>query len=251
MKWTTIASLAMLALVANVAIGANLITESFEADPGATYTLTTEFDDGGFDFWGRYAVPDNSNAARDDFQNGWDGSFGIIGQDHDAEGGPATTLIDINGIDISGAPQVLVTIALGALNSEPMFANYEAADGDQLEIFGQIDGGGYVLLGGFYPPLEGQGDNQGGPQPNAGDLYRDTDSDGIGDGKGLTVDLTDFRFVVPGTGSTFDLQIASTSTDSFEPIAVDNVRIDSVPEPTSVAMLMAGAAMLVGLRKRS
>jgi hypothetical protein len=45
-----------------------LHTESFEVPPGGGYTLSTAFDDGSFDYFDRYAVPDNTNAARDDFQ---------------------------------------------------------------------------------------------------------------------------------------------------------------------------------------
>ncbi|MEO1273719.1 MAG: hypothetical protein AAFX99_37050, partial [Myxococcota bacterium] len=75
--------------------------ESFEEVPGATYTLTGAFDDGGFDFFGRFAAPDTSNGARDDFADCFDCSFAIFGQDIDGDGGPSTGVITIADIDIS------------------------------------------------------------------------------------------------------------------------------------------------------
>ena len=189
-----------------------LYQESFEQAPGSTYTLENAFDDGSFDFFDRFAAPDNGNGARDDFQNGFDGGFAIFGQDQDGTGGDATRTISILGLDISGATGLEATIALGALNSAPTFNNYEGDDG--IQIFATIDAGTPMLIGEFAPPA-------GGP----GDLLLDTNADGDGDGTGLTTDLTDFTFEIPGTGTVLDITIDVTSDDSFEPIVVDNVRV--------------------------
>ncbi|MHC4877098.1 MAG: choice-of-anchor I family protein [Planctomycetota bacterium] len=191
-----------------------IFQESFEAAPGSTYALSSQIDSG-FDYFDRFASPDNSNAARDDFQLGFDGSFAIHGQDHDGQGGSATQTITIPGINIAGQGTTQATVALGALNSEPAFQNFEAADGDKIEIFATVDAGSRTLIGRFAPPASG-----------AGDLYLDTDLDGVGDGPNLTVELTDYGFEVPAVGSSLTLEIELTSTDSFEPIVVDNVRVE-------------------------
>ncbi len=187
--------------------------ESFESAPGTSYTLSDPFDDGGFDFFNRYAVPDNSNGARNDFQAGWAGSFGILSQDNDGEGGAATRTITIGPIDISGAASpVGITGSFGALNGEPEFDNYEGGDG--IQIFADIDGT-RTLIGAFAPDASG-----------AGDLYQDTNLDGTGDGVNLTTTLTSFSFAAPSTGTSLTLEIELTSNDSFEPLAVDNIRVD-------------------------
>lgn len=218
-----------------------IITESFETDPGTTYTLSNQFDDGSFDFFDRYMVPEpiGGNAARDDFQNGWNGDWGILGQDHDGDGFAATQSIFINGIDISGFTNLVTRVSLGALNSEPDFNNYEAADGDGIRIFASIDSASFVLIGEFAPNATGESD-----------LYLDTDGDGIGDGPNLTVDLTDFTFALGGVGSLLDLRIDLTSTASFEPLAVDNVRVINIPEPGTGAILALGLAAGLIRRRR-
>ena len=195
--------------------------ESFESAPGSSYTLSNPFDDGGFDFFNRYAVPDNGNGARDDFQSGWAGGFGILSQDNDGEGGAATRTITIGPIDISGAASpVGITGSFGALNGEPEFDNYEGSDG--IRVFVDIDGT-RTLIGAFVPDASG-----------AGDLYQDTDLDGVGDGLNLTTTLSSFAFLAPSTGTALTIEIELTSNNSFEPLAVDNIRVDCEP-PVAVA----------------
>ena len=115
--------------------GTEIFKESFEEVPGATYTLSNQFDDGSFDYFGRYAVPSNNGSARDEFQNGWDGSFGIHGQDFSGEGLAATQTVTIAGIDISSFAELSVTLALGARAGESFgFENFEVADNDGVEM---------------------------------------------------------------------------------------------------------------------
>ncbi len=247
---TSITALTVAALFATAAT-AQIFQESFEAAPGSTYTLTTAFDDDSFDFFDRYSVPDVDNGARDDFENGWDGLFGIISQDNDGEGGSATVSIDINGIEISGAADLSTVISLAALASEGAgFDNYENADGDGIVILASIDGGAAQQIAVFAPPAQGPNSD---PGESSGDLSLDTNGDGFGDGARLTADLTDFTFNIAGTGNSLDLSIQLTSTGSFEPLAVDNVRVvesAAVPEPSALALLLAGSTAMLGRRRR-
>ncbi|MEL6477685.1 MAG: ExeM/NucH family extracellular endonuclease [Pseudomonadota bacterium] len=186
------------------------LVESFEEAPGTTYTLSAEFNDG-FDYFGRFAVPDNSNDARDDFQDGFDGGFAIQGQDHDGVGANATQTVTIPNVDISSLGAPIVTLSLGALDGEPAFSNYEGEDG--IDIFATVDSGARTLIGSFAPDADG------------GDLLQDTDLDGAGDGTALTTALSDFSFALPNTGTSLTLEIELTSNSSFEPLVLDNVRI--------------------------
>ncbi len=200
-------------------VSSELFVESFEDDPGTSYTLTTAFDDGGFDFFGRFSVPDTGNGARDDFLQGFDGNFAIFAQDNDGDGGPATTAISIPDIALGGFEAPTLTVSLGALDSE-QFQNYEGDDG--IRILATLDDGDAVEIGRFAPVAGG------------GNLALDTDGDGIGDGAVLTTTLQDFTFDLPD-GAVLDLQIELTSDASFEPLVVDNVRVgdnsDVTPEP--------------------
>lgn len=194
--------------------------DSFETPPGVSYTMSAQFDDGGFDFFDRYAVPDLTNGARDDFLIGWDGSFGIMAQDHDGDGNAPTQSIVIAGIDITGRTNIVVGALFGALDSEPTFQNFDASDADGIEVYVAVDGGARTLIGAFKPPADGDGD-----------LYEDTDLNGVGDGSGLTVALGLFQFSVAGTGASLTVEIEMTTTDSFEAIALDRVMVGegSVP----------------------
>ena len=220
-----------------------LHTESFEEAPGAAYTLNTAFDDGFFDYFDRYAVPDNGNVARDDYQIGWDGSFGIQAQDIWGDGGPPTGSIGINGIGVAGFTDLQVTVSLGALDSEPVFSNFEISQGDGIEIIVSLDGGADTIIGKFSPP------------DPSGDLYLDSDFNGIGDGERLTTVLTDFTFFIPSGGSILDLRVELTSTGSFESLAVDNIRVEGliapVPEPTTLTLMGLGLAGIGYRRQRN
>jgi len=222
---------------AGSASAAIIFQESFEQAPGTTYTQSNVFDDGFFDYFSRYLSPDNSNAARDDFQTGFDGDWAIQGQDFDGDGFAPTQSVNIPGIGISGMSSMSVIISFGALNSEPAFDNFEAADGDGFKIFANIDGAGATLIGEFAPNSTGRSD-----------LYLDTNGDGIGDGAGLTVDLTDYSFNIAGTGSSLEIIIEMTTTASFEALVIDNVRIDAIPAPGALTLL--GLTGLVATRRR-
>ena len=230
-------------LVSSGAQASLLHQESFESAPGGTYTLSNQIDDGASDFFNRYAVPDNSNVARDDYQSGWDGSYGILGQDHDGAGFAATQSALLSNIAIGGYKALSVTVALGALNSEPNFFNFEASQGDGIKVFYTIDAGAKMLLADFAPPASG-----------AGDLRLDTNADAIGDGAGLTVALSDFTFSIPDVGTSLTLEFELTSTESFETLAMDNVRVNGtsiVPVPASLGLLASGFGLVGFMRWRN
>ena len=237
----TMAISAVLALCAS-SQAATFHTESFESAPGAGYTINTAFDAATFDFFDRYAVPDNSNGARDDFQNGWDGDYGLLGQNFAASGGPGNPItVDIPGINIAGKSDLGVRIRFAANQSEPDFTNYEAADGDGIDIYANIDGGGQVLIGAFKPNSTGDSD-----------LYRDINLDGVGNGPVLFEDLVSYGFLIPGTGNSLDLSISLTSTGGFEMLVLDDVRVEdntAIPEPTSMLLLVVGLAGIACRRR--
>jgi hypothetical protein len=191
------------------------VTESFENPPGTTYALTTPFDDGSFDFFDRYAVPDLENTTRDDF-SGFDGNFAILGQDHDGDGGPSTVSIEIFDIDISSQTDLALTGLFGALDAEPNYHNYEVSQGDGIEVLIAVDGGPPSMIGAFRTNATG-----------SGDLYLDTNLDGIGDDTRLTTSLAEFTFPFSVSGTLLDVVIELTSTANYEPLAVDFLRIES------------------------
>ncbi len=247
----TLIAAAAAAALASSAASAQIFTESFEADPSdasSQYTLTPQFDDGGFDYADQYLADQpetTNNGARDDF-SGFDGNgyIGVQDVDNVDDGGNATgtATLSFDTIDITGQSNLSVTGLFAALDSEPDFDNYEAADGDGIEIFASIDGGTATLIGAFAPPAMGGGGTVG-----AGDLYLDSDLDGIGDGPALSTELASFSFPISGSGSTLDLFFELTSTGSFEPITIDTVSV-AVPEPTSLALLGLGG--IAALRRR-
>jgi hypothetical protein len=192
---------------------------SFEDAPGTDYTLTGAFDDGSFDYFDRFAVP-SPDGGRDVFSN-FDGDFAIFGQDIDGDGGSSTGVITIPDIDIAEQSGVAITASFGALNDEANgFDNYEAADGDGIEIYATVDGGARRLIGKFSPPAVGANGAVG-----AGDLYRDSDFDGVGEGSRLTRTLSDSQFNLGQQGESLTLEIEVTSTSGFEVIVVDDVRV--------------------------
>ena len=102
-------------------------------------------------------------------------------------------------------------------------------------MFAGINRIGAVLVETFKPNVTG-----------ASDLYEDTDlNDGIGDGTRLIVDLFNFLFLIPGSGDSLVLSIELTSTSSFEPLAVDNVRfLADVPKQSPILLVFFGLAAL-------
>jgi endonuclease/exonuclease/phosphatase family metal-dependent hydrolase len=195
-----------------------LMFESFESPPGETYTLNPEeVNDGGFDYFGRFAAPDPSNVHRDDF-SGFHGEFAVYGEDHDGRGDPATVTIEIPDIDVAGFANFELTGNFAAFDDD--FNDFEASQGDGIEVFVAVDGGELMKIGGFAPDATG-----------TSGLLEDTDLDGIGDGAALTTTLAEFSFDFTASGSLLDVILALTSTDSQEHWAVDNFRLTAATVP--------------------
>jgi len=202
-------------------VGAELLNESFELpadDPASNYTLSNEFDDESFDFFGRFGT--SGNAARDDFAGSLDGDWFIVGQDHDGEPFDPTQTVSFPAVTVGSSGALRFSAMFGALSSEPDFNNYEAEDMDGMEIYASVDGGVPTLIGAFAPSGE------------ASDLFLDVDLDGVGDRTAarLTAQLDRFAFDMTGLtpGETVEFSVAMTSTGSFEPLAVDDVRISEL-----------------------
>ena len=218
--------------------------------------MSNQFDDGFFDFFDRYTVPvapggAGGDPARDDFQLGWDGVWGIMGQDFDGDGFNVRQSVTIPGINITGFTDLSVTAALGALDDEPNFNNYENSifgQADGYDIFATIDAGPRTLLASW----RGSDASAPGGSAGNGDLYLDTDGDGVGNfdpATLLTRVLTDYTFAIAGTGNSLTIEIEVESSSSFEMVAFDNVRVNGVPEPSTLALLALGVLPL--LRRRS
>ena len=191
--------------------------ESFELPPNQTYALEGPFDDLSLSFFDQFAVPDNDNTARAGFQEGFDGSFAIMGQNFDFDGGDPSRIISVIGMAISGATDLEATIALAAGSGF-----FEGSDG--IKIFQAIDGA-------FPSTLIGQF------SPHAGRLKLDTDFDGTGDGAELDNVLRDFTFPISGTGIVLDITIEVTSDDVGETIVVDNLRTSATGVGTATNAL--------------
>lgn len=224
-----------------------LLTESFELEEGdasSAYTLNGDaFEAGSFEFFDRYGDfgPGGANAARDDF-TGIDGTFAIAAQNTGDAPPALPVILTVGPAAISGFPTIRVTASLGALNSEPGFFNFESSQDDGLTIVAVVDGSPTPIAA--FIPTDNDGDGDG------GDLVLDSDLDGTPDGPILTTELADFTFLIPGGGTSLEIDFVMVTTDGFEPIVIDNVRIAGVPEPAAVVLLGLGMTALLAGRRR-
>ena len=106
--------------------------ESFDLEPdnpSAAYSLSASYDDGNFDYFGRYAVP-SSGGGREFFQGPWTSDHAIFGNDQNgvADNG-ATQSIVIGDIAIDGMVSLYTRLSLGG-GDETLF---ESEDGDGIE----------------------------------------------------------------------------------------------------------------------
>lgn len=187
--------------------------ESFEEPEGETFAIESAFDLSPAAFLDRFAVPDNSDLARDDFQDGFDGEFAILGQDFDLAGDDTRT-VSILGMNVIGGTDLSATLSIGANGI------FEGLDG--ISIYAAVDGAFPATLIGDFAPSVG-----------TGQLSLDTNGDNIGDGAPLTTTLTDYTFPIDGTGTVLDITIDLRSDNLLETLAIDNLRTSATGSGTA------------------
>ncbi len=166
--------------------------------------------------------------------------------------------------DSAGVPLTTVTMSVFGINIETLtalqvslfVAEDDATDGNQdwdiassVRLEAQIDGNGFANI--F--AIEGASDTVGNQMAR-----RDTNFDGIGDGVEITQDFTQFNLMLSdfagtlgaSTGTFLDLRFTITGLDqNDEDIAIDNVHVFGVPEPSALGFLMLFGTV-AGLRRR-
>ncbi|QSE96260.1 PKD domain-containing protein [Fulvivirga lutea] len=189
-------------------------SESFETAGGDIgYVTANEFDDVDAEdehFLLRLQDGNSKLYANMAGENGtWYYVFGK--QDVPANPNDPIGIIELDPIDISDYGDIEVRMLLGSTQPD----QYE--DGDNLEIYANIDGGGDVLIGNF--------------EQNGGNsrLRQDTDLNGNDDGGApeLTATFQSFTFPVSGTGSSLVIKIQGTNNSGTgrEQTTVDNIRV--------------------------
>ncbi len=263
MKLKTLLSAVILTIgISESAKAVDILVESFETDGNVgtgdgRYTATSEFNDiagsNGNDHWGR--TDDSvgspvSNVTAD--YTGFDGTFFWAAEDvNDPQGnGLNPQTIAINGIDITGYENLVISGLFGAGNENDLGAsNYDSAD--YITVQYEIDGGG--LNDGLcfnYEP--GSGDSN--PVSNEPIGY-DADCDGQSEGPTfrLGTALQEFSFNVPETGATMNLFISVAMDSGSEEVAFDNIKVsgdvtgvDNPPQVSSTVPADAATDVLVG-----
>ncbi|MCP4439015.1 MAG: T9SS type A sorting domain-containing protein [Aureispira sp.] len=181
--------------------------ESFEGAPNVGYSTTGVFSDGSndyFDLIGNGADPTGVPAY-----TGADGTQYWAGEDTQDGGNPVGSGIStmtISGINIAGAIGLQVE-GLFAAGSNSAFD-----EPDYIQIFAQVDGGGFVLVGAF----------EGVANFNTA-LREDTNLDGTGNGTTLTTAFQNFIFPIASLGATLDIRIDMFMSAGDEAAAFDNI----------------------------
>jgi hypothetical protein len=140
----------------------------------------------------------------------------FIAADDNDEYGDAEYLegtITTNSVSIAGYGSVEVQVDIAG---DAAFADYESAERVYLEY--SINGGGWNRLVGYC------GNSASASTP----LYEDRDLDGIGDGQRITPVFTTFKYAIPATGSTIQVQFR-VALGPAEDFAFDNIKIIGNP----------------------
>lgn len=236
MKFMTIPTVAGLLLSGSSAVAATLVFEDFEdTTVGYTTNVTDDLSDiNNNDYYGRVAAADLPSGVS--YSNVQGDSFFAV-QDTDGATN-ATDEVHLNwtGIDISAYTDLALSFAL---------AEDTASDGNEdwdsntsLQIFYQIDGGGYVLGTAFEAELGDGGFFNKAPR-------QDTNLDGVGDGTAVTDSFTTFGFDI-ADGSVLDLRVSFFEfTAADEDVAFDNLLLTGTDIPMAAVPLPAGGVLLL------
>jgi len=221
-------------LMAGNVSAALLFSETFDDDSQFT-TSEGFFSDGTGDFfgiagpsedWGAGATPSVIKGY-----TGFTGNF-LTGMDLDGEGASLPITVTWSGIDIAGQTGLVFSGDFAEFFDDP--GDIDALD--QLYVEAQIDGGGFSTILEFIPGSfsSGSGDFNG---------FFELGGDTLGSA------AQNFEAAIAGTGATLDIRLVVSVNSGDEDFGVDNFQVNSVPEPSSLA-LFGLASMATLLRRR-
>ena len=185
-------------------------SEDFETDgSGTRYTISSEFNDGSNDHFGR---TDGSNVSGG--YSGQNGTYFIAGEDLDDNGGDGSSekTILFNVIDITGYYDLKIKVLAAAGSA----AGGGWDSSDYLRIEYSTDGTNFSTGLQFSAPTSGS--NKG--------INFDTNNDGTGDGDELTNTFAEFEQTISVTGSTLYLRLYAKANSAKEEFAIDNIRLE-------------------------
>ncbi|MEM8907459.1 MAG: hypothetical protein AAGD05_06400, partial [Bacteroidota bacterium] len=220
-------------LCTHLSFGQVFFTESFEAAVGTggsggdcgCVATPVDFSDGGNDYFARVTDADITANTVSDYTGELD-LAGMVGEgtahywasednDDSAVGGTGmSTLCITMTTSIAGRTNLFFSALFGA---NAISFGYEPED--NMEVFYQIDGGGFVSLLDFR-------------EDASETISLDTDGDDIGDG--VVVLSSVFQSIsapIPATGTSIDIRICTTSASSNEEFAVDHVQLEEFVAP--------------------
>ncbi len=211
-------------------------TESFEtigdytagnAGDCSCVIATTDANDGQNDHFADLTDDDITHNFTADY-TGEDGSRYWASEDNDDGGvggtGNPTQCVTLS-IDITGKGDLLFSGLFGGHGASTP-TPYEA-DND-MEVSYQIDGGGFIKILDWHENAAQTG------------ISLDTDFDGFGDGTfPLSSIMQTVTALIPGTGTTLEIQICTNSNTSSEEFAFDNLQLAEVVLPVDLVYFEA------------
>ena len=199
------------------------------------------------DYYGRVNAASGLPSYGDYGNKQGSGFYGLENQD--SAGVPLTTVtMSVFGLNIDTLTDLQVSLFVAEDDAADGFEDWDVASSVRLEA--QIDGGGFANI--F--AIEGASGTVGNQMAR-----RDTNFDGIGDGAEITTDFTQFTVSLAdfaaslgaSTGALLDLRFTITGLDqNDEDIAIDNVRVFGVPEPSAMGLLALMGTVACLRRKR-
>lgn len=211
-----------------------IMLEDFE-DATVNYsTSIPEFNDGDSDFFTRTDGTNIPNAVS--YSNIQGSYFAAMDIDNNNNNSSQQTMT-FASIDITNFTDLQFS-AQFAEDDDGAKEDWDSTDFFSAEY--RIDGGAYQNLLAF--------ENDGSQSNSA--PFLDTNFDGTGNSTELTDTFTSFSAAIAGTGAALDLRFTFRFNAGDEDIALDNVLVsgtevvNSVPEPQTYALFLAGLALL-------